>query len=70
MAKHRRYGLATGITALMLNILPVFAKKNTGNGRLTQLFNFDWKCQAGNPENVYTLNYDDSGWRNLGYFQN
>lgn len=65
MTEHKRYGLAIGITACMLNILSLSAKESSENVRLTQLFNFGWKFQAGNPENVYAVDYDDSGWRNL-----
>jgi len=34
-------------------------------GRVTQLFNFDWKFQAGDLKNAQSADYDDSGWRTL-----
>ena len=33
--------------------------------RLSRLFNFGWKFQAGDLKDAYSLNYDDSNWRVL-----
>lgn len=33
--------------------------------RIVQLFNFDWKFQAGNQENAFEKDYDDTSWRTL-----
>jgi len=52
---------------ILLLILPLsgFAQREQGNGRMVQLFNFDWKFQTGDIENAYSVDYDDSNWRRL-----
>lgn len=68
-AKNKKYRLVTGIAALLLTMLPLSAKENVrlhqASPRITQLFNFDWKFQAGNPSNAPSVAFDDSHWRSL-----
>jgi beta-galactosidase len=48
-------------------LLPLFvlAQNNKENIRISKLFNFDWKFQAGELNNAWSMNYDDSNWRKL-----
>lgn len=54
-----------GLIVFMLNLLPLSATETAENVRITKLFNFDWKFQAGNPSNATAVTFDDSDWRSL-----
>ncbi len=50
---------------LLLLSLSIGAQTSKENPRQSQLFNFDWKFQAGEQPNAQTAQYDDSNWRTL-----
>jgi beta-galactosidase len=51
------------ICLLAVNVLS--AQESSERVRISRLFNFGWKFQAGDPEGAQAVNYDDSHWRVL-----
>ncbi|MBO9204220.1 MULTISPECIES: glycoside hydrolase family 2 TIM barrel-domain containing protein [Niastella] len=56
-----------GLLFTVILILPHFmlAQSASENIRISNLFNFEWKFQAGNIPDAQAVNYDDKGWRKL-----
>ena len=53
------------LTGILILPLLVPAQNNKENSRITSLFNFDWKFQAGTIPDAQAVNYDDKAWRHL-----
>nr|WP_320947079.1 glycoside hydrolase family 2 TIM barrel-domain containing protein [Bacteroides intestinalis] len=53
------------ILLLLCLILPLLSIAQNKDGRIVELFNFDWKFQKGDIQNAQSINYDDSEWRSL-----
>lgn len=55
------------ILVLFCLLLPLtlLAQENKENVRLSKLFNFEWKFQAGNVKDASSISCDDSNWRTL-----
>lgn len=55
------------ILLLLFSVLPIliFAQNSNENVRISQLFNFGWKFQAGDLKDAQAVNYDDGDWRVL-----
>ncbi len=53
------------LISLLVVPLSVLAQINKENVRISELFNFGWKFQAGEDSNASSVNYDDSSWRTL-----
>lgn len=50
---------------LAIHSVLISGQNSEEQGRMSQLFNFGWKFQAGDLKDAYSLNYDDSSWRTL-----
>lgn len=50
---------------LLLGLIPLTIIAQNKDGRIVELFNFDWKFQRGDMQNAQSVNYDDSEWRSL-----
>lgn len=53
------------LSLLTLQFGLLAAQNADGQGRLSRLFNFGWRFQAGDLKDAYSVNYDDSSWRVL-----
>ena len=53
------------LSLLTLQFSLLIAQDTGEQVRLSRLFNFGWKFQAGDLKDAYSLNYDDSNWRVL-----
>lgn len=53
------------ILFLLMLPLSLSAGNEQDNIRVTKLFNFNWKFQAGEQDNAQAVHYDDSRWRSL-----
>lgn len=53
------------VSILLIQFGLVSAQNSKEEGRVSQLFNFGWKFQAGDLKDAYSSNYDDSSWRVL-----
>lgn len=53
------------ILLLLCLILPLTVIAQNKDGRIVELFNFDWKFQRGDIQNAQSVYYDDSEWRSL-----
>ena len=52
-------------TLLFFQYVAAFAQDIETGKRVSQLFNFDWKFQAGDLKGAQAVDYDDSSWRTL-----
>jgi beta-galactosidase len=57
--------LTAVIICILLTVNILSAQESYENARITQLFNFGWKFQAGELKDAQAVDYDDSNWRSL-----